>query len=138
MLLLLLGKTPTFLTLCSCSYSPALVCKQVNHKKHLNEFRFLQGAGSVPQSVQLEKQQALIKQLKHRLNLQVDDEDLANTSVDDLKSRVDDAVAEVTCFFCFLLENCLMFLGHKLIDRLILTNISNIIIKFITNCIKER
>ena len=54
-----------------------------------------QGAGSVPQSVQLEKQQALIKQLKAKLNLQVNEEDLATTSVDDLKSRVDDAVAEV-------------------------------------------
>lgn len=51
--------------------------------------------------MQLEKQQALIKQLKHRLNLQVDDEDLATTSVDDLKSRVDDAVAEVKCFLYF-------------------------------------
>ena len=45
--------------------------------------------------MQLEKQHALIKQLKERLNLRVEDEDLATTSVDDLKSRVDDAVAEV-------------------------------------------
>ena len=58
-------------------------------------FFVLQGAGNIPQSVQLEKQQALLKQLKERLNLRVEDEDLATTSVDDLRSRVDDAVAEV-------------------------------------------
>ena len=54
-----------------------------------------QGAGSVPQSVQLQKQQALLEQLTRKLNLQVDDHDIAHASVDDLKNKVDDAVAEV-------------------------------------------
>uniref|UniRef100_H2ZER1 RUN domain-containing protein n=1 Tax=Ciona savignyi TaxID=51511 RepID=H2ZER1_CIOSA len=48
-----------------------------------------------PQSVQLEKQQALLEQLTRKLNLQVNEEDFAHTSVDVLKSRVDEAVAEI-------------------------------------------
>ena len=55
----------------------------------------MQGAGSVPQSIQLQKQQALLEQLTRKLNLQVDDHDIAHASVDDLKTKVDDAVAEV-------------------------------------------
>nr|CAB3265831.1 RUN domain-containing protein 1-like [Phallusia mammillata] len=61
----------------------------------LESYAFKQGAGKVPQSLQLEKQQALIEQLTRKLNLRVDDEDIAHASVDDLKSRVDDAVAEI-------------------------------------------
>ena len=45
--------------------------------------------------MQLVKQQALLDQLRKKLNLHVNDDDLAHTSVDDLKSKVDNAVAEV-------------------------------------------
>ena len=45
--------------------------------------------------MQLQKQQALLEQLTRKLNLQVDDHDIAHASVDDLKNKVDDAVAEV-------------------------------------------
>uniref|UniRef100_F6RU88 RUN domain-containing protein n=1 Tax=Ciona intestinalis TaxID=7719 RepID=F6RU88_CIOIN len=67
-------------------------------KAQLNDFEsfaFKQGAGSVPQSVQLEKQQALLEQLTQKLNLQVNEDDFAHTSVDDLRNRVDEAVAEI-------------------------------------------
>ncbi|XP_078489505.1 RUN domain-containing protein 1 [Ciona intestinalis] len=67
-------------------------------KAQLNDFEsfaFKQGAGSVPQSVQLEKQQALLEQLTQKLNLQVNEDDFAHTSVDVLRNRVDEAVAEI-------------------------------------------
>jgi len=65
-----------------------------------------QGAGSVPQSVQLEKQQALIEQLTRKLNLHVNDDDIAHASVDDLRSKVDDAVAEVECVADSIIQPC--------------------------------
>ncbi|XP_076822169.1 RUN domain-containing protein 1-like isoform X2 [Clavelina lepadiformis] len=61
----------------------------------LELFAFKQGGGSVPQSMQLVKQQALLDQLRKKLNLHVNYDDLAHTSVDDLKSKVDNAVAEI-------------------------------------------
>uniref|UniRef100_H2ZER2 RUN domain-containing protein n=1 Tax=Ciona savignyi TaxID=51511 RepID=H2ZER2_CIOSA len=68
-------------------------------KAQLNDFEsfaFKQVCNEVfPQSVQLEKQQALLEQLTRKLNLQVNEEDFAHTSVDVLKSRVDEAVAEI-------------------------------------------
>uniref|UniRef100_H2ZER4 RUN domain-containing protein n=1 Tax=Ciona savignyi TaxID=51511 RepID=H2ZER4_CIOSA len=67
-----------------------------NMRKYISYTRRKWGEQEVfPQSVQLEKQQALLEQLTRKLNLQVNEEDFAHTSVDVLKSRVDEAVAEI-------------------------------------------
>lgn len=61
----------------------------------LERYAYKQGSGAIPQSEVLKKQQVVLEQLMEKLNLSVKVDDLAQASVEDLRSKVDDAVAEI-------------------------------------------
>lgn len=72
------------------------IIQELKHQlDDLENFAFQQGRGGVPQSIVLEKQQIILEQLMSKLNLRVQTEELAQASVEDLKKRVDNAVAEI-------------------------------------------
>lgn len=52
------------------------------------------GADILPQSVIVEKQKAIINELKNKLKLQVDDKVLPQLTVDDIRAQVDNAIGE--------------------------------------------
>nr|XP_039250836.1 RUN domain-containing protein 1-like [Styela clava] len=66
-----------------------------NQLDDLENYAFKHGSGDVPQSVMLQKQQVVLDQLISKLNLNVNRTELAQSSIDDLKGRVNDAVDEI-------------------------------------------
>lgn len=57
-------------------------------------FAYESGADIMPQSMMVEKQKAIIDELKNRLKLNVDDINLPKLTVDELRAEVDNAIGE--------------------------------------------
>lgn len=66
-------------------------------KKQLSDaekFAYESGADILPQSIVVEKQKAILNELKNKLKLKVDDEILPQLTVDDIRAQVDNAIGE--------------------------------------------
>lgn len=66
-------------------------------KKQLSDaekFAYESGADILPQSIVVEKQKAILNELKNKLKLKVDDEVLSQLTVDDIRAQVDNAIGE--------------------------------------------
>lgn len=58
------------------------------------KFAYESGADILPQSIVVEKQKAIINELKNKLKLQVDDKVLPQLTVDEIRAQVDSAIGE--------------------------------------------
>lgn len=58
------------------------------------KFAYESGADILPQSMVVEKQKAIINELKDKLNLNVDDKVLPQLTVDEIRAQVDSAIGE--------------------------------------------
>lgn len=66
-------------------------------KKQLSDaekFAYESGADILPQSIVVEKQKAILNELKNKLKLKVDDAVLPQMTVDDIRAQVDSAIGE--------------------------------------------
>lgn len=66
-------------------------------KKQLSDaekFAYESGADILPQSIVVEKQKAILNELKNKLKLKVDDSVLPQLTVDDIRAQVDNAIGE--------------------------------------------
>lgn len=66
-------------------------------KKQLSDaekFAYESGADILPQSIVVEKQKAILNELKNKLKLKVDDSVLPQLTIDDIRAQVDNAIGE--------------------------------------------
>lgn len=66
-------------------------------KKQLSDaekFAYESGADILPQSMVVEKQKAILNELKNKLKLKVDDSVLPQLTIDDIRAQVDNAIGE--------------------------------------------
>lgn len=66
-------------------------------KQQLSEaekFAYESGADILPQSIVVEKQKAILNELKHKLKLKLDEKILPQMTVDDIRAQVDSAIGE--------------------------------------------